>query len=87
MKTPIATVTLQVNGRPLSVADGTSVAAALCVADATRTGITRRSVRGEPRAPFCGMGVCQECRVQIDGRRRLACQTRCENGMVVEAAP
>jgi len=87
MKTLMATVTLTLNGQPLTVALGTSVAAALHLADATRTGIARRSVRGEPRAPFCGMGVCQECRVQIDGRRRLACQTRCENGMVVEAAP
>ncbi|MDB5896280.1 MAG: (2Fe-2S)-binding protein [Rhodoferax sp.] len=85
--TATATVTLRVNGQPLSVAAGTSVAAALCLADAAHIGMARRSVRGEARAPFCGMGVCQECRVQIDGRRRLACQTSCEDGMVVEAAP
>ena len=36
------------------------------------------------RAPFCGMGACQECRVLIDGRRRLACQTVCQSGMRVE---
>ena len=85
MKTP-DTVTLQVNGRPLSVKAGTSVAAALRIADAACMGMARRSVQGEARAPFCGMGICQECRVDINGLRRLACQTRCEDGMVVEPA-
>ena len=83
---PPDTVTLQVNGRPLSVKAGTSVAAALRIADAACMGMARRSVQGEARAPFCGMGICQECRVDIDGLRRLACQARCEDGMVVEAA-
>jgi D-hydroxyproline dehydrogenase subunit gamma len=37
------------------------------------------------RAPFCGMGVCQECRVTVDGRAYvLACQTVCRDGMRVE---
>lgn len=85
MTTP-RTVTLRINGRPLSVSAGTSVAAALCIADAAHMGVARRSVRGEVRAPFCGMGICQECRVDIDGQRRLACQTLCEDGMAVEAA-
>ena len=85
MKTP-GTVTLHINGQPLSVSAGTSVAAALRIADTAHMGMARRSVNGEARAPFCGMGICQECRIDIDGRRRLACQTRCEDGMVVEAA-
>ncbi|MFG6448807.1 FAD-dependent oxidoreductase [Roseateles sp. BYS180W] len=37
----------------------------------------RSSVRGQPRAPLCGMGVCQECRVQVNGQQALACQTLC----------
>ena len=81
---PPDTVTLHVNGRPLSVKTGTSVAAALRIADASSVGMARRSVQGEARAPFCGMGICQECRVAIDGRRRLACQTVCGEGMRVE---
>ncbi|AVO43297.1 ferredoxin [Simplicispira suum] len=44
-------------------------------------GRTRLSVTGQWRAPLCGMGVCHECRVLIDGRERLACQTICEDGM------
>ncbi|MFH3710192.1 2Fe-2S iron-sulfur cluster-binding protein, partial [Acinetobacter baumannii] len=34
--------------------------------------------------PFCGMGVCQECRVNINGLRVLACQTLCQQDMKVE---
>jgi len=75
---------MQVNGRPLSVKTGTSVAAALRIADAARMGVARHSVHGEARAPFCGMGICQECRVDIDGQRRLACQTLCSDGLRVD---
>jgi succinate dehydrogenase/fumarate reductase-like Fe-S protein len=45
---------------------------------------SRTSVSGQRRAPLCGMGICQECRVNIDGLRRLACQTICREGMRVE---
>ncbi|AOJ07677.1 (2Fe-2S)-binding protein [Burkholderia sp. ABCPW 14] len=67
--------------RALTVADGMTVAAAVALSgdDTTRT-----SCSGAARAPFCGMGICQECRVTIDGRRRLACQTLCREGMQVE---
>ena len=51
------------------------------------TTITRRSVTGMLRGPVCGMGVCQECRVMIDGRaHQLACQTLCASGMQVLTA-
>ena len=76
-------VTLHINGQPLQVEQGTSVAAALALAGMPNS---RISVSGQPRAPLCGMGICQECRVQIDGRVRLACQTVCESGMQVKAA-
>lgn len=80
MTPAIATVTLVVDGRPVAVEAGLSVAAALARAG---DGITRTSVSGMARAPLCGMGVCQECRVDIDGRRMLACQTTCRDGMTV----
>lgn len=75
---------LFLDDRPLTVADGTSVAAALAVA---ADGCTRTALSGQRRAPLCGMGVCQECRVMIDGRRRLACQTLCRDGMQVRTRP
>ncbi|MDP9911675.1 putative molibdopterin-dependent oxidoreductase YjgC [Variovorax boronicumulans] len=73
---------LHIDGQLVRVKAGSSVAAALRITGGM--GAARTSVTGQPRAPFCGMGVCQECRVQIDGRRRLACQTVCAEGMRVE---
>lgn len=76
-------ITLTIDGRSTSVTTGTTVAAAIAIADATRSapavaasaGVTRRSVSGQLRAPLCGMGVCQECRVTVNGRAHvLSCQ-------------
>ncbi len=72
---------IYLNRRPLQVPDGISVAAALAFSGDEHT---RLAVNGAPRAPYCGMGVCQECRLSIDGRRQLACQTLCREGMHVE---
>ncbi|NLP63281.1 2Fe-2S iron-sulfur cluster-binding protein [Paraburkholderia sacchari] len=85
------TITLNVDGQRVSVARGSSVVAAVALAAGMLKGrtdasavITRRSVSGALRGPLCGMGVCQECRVTIDGvRHRLACQTLCADGMEV----
>ena len=74
------TVQIVVNGIPCQVPAGISVAAALAQQP---PGTTRTSVAGEPRAPLCGMGVCHECRVRIQGRIRLACQTVCAEGMAI----
>lgn len=52
-------IQLFINGQSVSVIEGTSVAAALAQAKS----YSRLSVCGEKRTPFCGMGVCQECRV------------------------
>ena len=88
MSDTVKFVELFIDRHPVTVAAGTSVAAALAMAGtANGTGLTRRSVRGMLRAPLCGMGVCQECRVTIDGRaHRLACQTLCAPQMQVETA-
>ncbi|TXH86814.1 MAG: (2Fe-2S)-binding protein [Rhodoferax sp.] len=74
---------LLINGQPVEVRAGTSVMAAL---SHNGPGLTRLSVQGEPRSAVCGMGVCQECRVLVDGVRRLACQTPVAPGMVVQTA-
>jgi len=90
------TIIITVNGASLAVPAGVTVAAALALAIAARQDArapkvaapaTRRSVTGQLRAPLCGMGVCQECRVTVDGRAHtLACQTVCRAGMRIEAA-
>jgi NADPH-dependent 2,4-dienoyl-CoA reductase/sulfur reductase-like enzyme len=77
-------IELRVDGRPVAVAPGTTVAAALWHAGIVAF---RTSVSGEPRGPVCGMGICFECRVTIDGvAHRRACLVICAPGMVVETA-
>ncbi|MCC6781448.1 MAG: (2Fe-2S)-binding protein [Planctomycetes bacterium] len=75
-----ATVEIRVDGRSFRVPAGIRLAAAL----ANLRLPTRSSVRGELRAPLCGMGICFECRVRV-GERRLvrACMVDCVDGMEV----
>ncbi len=72
-------VRILVNGKGVSVARGTAVAAAIAQAGVP---LFRRSVTGQPRVPVCGMGVCFECRVTVNGvPHSRSCQTLCEDGM------
>jgi D-hydroxyproline dehydrogenase subunit gamma len=73
-------IVITVNGAAITVAPGTSVAAAMTLAGAA----CRKSVKGEPRSALCGMGICFECRVVINGRPHCrGCQVFCEPGMDV----
>lgn len=75
------TIEITVDGSTFHVARGMSVAAALL-----RTGILsfRRSITQQARAPLCGMGICFECRVTIDGRAHVrSCMVSCSAGMNV----
>jgi len=75
-------VVLSVNGSEVTVSVGSMVAAAVAIAGETAF---RTSVQGEPRGPLCGMGICFECRVTIDGVRHVrACQSVCQSGMQVQ---
>ena len=74
-------VTLSVNGAPITVPAGAMVSAAIAIAGVDRYS---RSVTGEQRGPLCGMGICFECRVTIDGRAHCrSCQVVCQPGMEV----
>jgi D-hydroxyproline dehydrogenase subunit gamma len=74
-------VNLTVNEVPVSVPAGSTVAAAVLEAGVSTF---RRSVLGEARGPLCGMGICFECRVNVNGVAHVrSCQTLCENGMEV----
>ena len=73
---------LWIDQEPFPLEDGMTVAAAL--ANRGQESL-RRSVENHPRSPLCGMGVCFECRVTIDGEpHRLACQTSCGAGLEIE---
>lgn len=79
---PMLNVTI--NGRSVSVGQGTTVAAAILISGETSF---RTSVTGQPRGPICGMGVCFECRVTIGGLAQVkSCQIVCTDGMEVVTA-
>ena len=74
-------VSLSVDCVTVTMPVGSTVAAAIL-----RTGASafRVSLSGERRGPLCGMGICFECRVTIDGEPHCrSCQTICRNGMDV----
>jgi aerobic-type carbon monoxide dehydrogenase small subunit (CoxS/CutS family) len=76
------TVRIVLNGQDREAPADATLAAALLGLGLTRF---RNSVHGEPRAPLCGMGVCQECRVTVDGRMHVrSCLVTCREGMRVE---
>jgi len=54
------------DGAPIDYSDGQSVGAALW-AHGIRSWRTTR-VRGRPRGLYCGIGVCFDCLIVIDGR-------------------
>lgn len=75
-------IAIAVNQKKVSVTPGTTVAAALLNSGVDRF---RESVSGENRGPLCGMGICFECRVTINGvAGQRSCTTLVEEGMVVE---
>lgn len=79
----IETVTITFEGKALTVPAGINVAAALLVGGAHEF---RTSVVGQvPRAPYCMMGVCFECLVEIDGvPARQSCLVEVRDGMQVK---
>ncbi len=79
---PEGTIRFQFDGRPVTAQPGQSVAAALWACDETVLRTT--SVDGASRGLFCGMGVCFDCLVTIDGRaNRQACLVPATEGLVV----
>lgn len=76
-------VPLTIDGRPATAFVGESVVAAL-LADGSDDLATRTTRAGDPRGLFCGMGVCFDCLVVVDGvPGTRACMTWVREGMVV----
>ena len=73
-------ISVIVDGEPLQAPAGQSLAAVLL--SAGRVAL-RSSPSGRPRGLYCGIGVCQECRVRADGRVVRACVTPVHAGMTV----
>ena len=75
------TVSFTFEGRDLAGRRGESLAAALIAAGVRSFRATRT---GAERGIFCGMGVCQDCLVEIDGRsNQRACMVKLDRSMTV----
>jgi NADPH-dependent 2,4-dienoyl-CoA reductase/sulfur reductase-like enzyme len=76
--------TFDFEGRPVQAYPGENLAAALVSAGEWQWRNTRE---GEARSLFCGMGVCGECTVSVDGVARRACLEKARPGLQVGRQP
>ncbi len=78
-----APIAFRFEGAPVQGFAGETIAAALLAAGHRAF---RHAAQGGMRGIWCGMGVCQECLVTVDGvPNRRACMTEARDGQVVEA--
>ena len=69
------------DGTSLDLPEGANLAASLLAAGVD---VFRHTpVSGAPRGPFCMMGACFDCLVEIDGMMRQACMIEVTQGLQV----
>ena len=74
-------VDIDFHGRTLKARRGESLLATLIASGEYHL---RETMDGQYRGPFCGMGVCQECLVEVDGApAQRACMTKVDKAMTV----
>lgn len=78
-----ADITFYFEGELYSGHEGETISVALL-----RAGVLniRTSPSGSPRGMFCGMGVCQECVVEVEGKKVESCRTPITQGLKVTRA-
>ncbi|GAB3038257.1 hypothetical protein GCM10027052_16790 [Parafrigoribacterium mesophilum] len=77
-----APLTITVDGVAVTGLVGQSLAGVILAAGAL--GLRRTSHGDRPRGVFCGIGVCYDCLVEVNGLRDVrACQRRAVDGDVV----
>ena len=75
-------IEIEIDGAPVRVPAGISLAAALFFLDALPS--RRTPLSASPRAPFCMMGAGFECLVEVDGEAsQRACQLPVRPGLRV----
>ncbi len=76
-------ITVKINHQVVTAFEGETIAAVLLV-EGIR--IFRHTLKmGQPRGLFCGMGLCYDCLVTVDGVSNVrACLTPVTEGMVIE---
>ena len=74
---------IEVDGIPTPVHQGETVASVMLASGRRALRSTRKE--GKLRGLFCGIGVCYDCLVVVDGRANVrACMTRAVPGMKVQ---
>ncbi|GAA1517955.1 putative molibdopterin-dependent oxidoreductase YjgC [Agromyces terreus] len=77
-------IVISIDGDPVSGVEGQTIAGVVLATG--RLAWRRTSVDGRPRGLFCGIGVCFDCIVTVNGERDVrACQRRAGDGDVVES--
>jgi len=77
------TIEVIVDGRRVEAFEGELVSTVLQAENICIFG--RKHTTGRPSGIYCGMGVCYECLVTIDGTPNIrACQTFAADQMVIE---
>jgi len=75
-----ADVAIRVDGQAIAAIEGDTIAAAMAASGLRQFGVDR----GRIRAGFCGMGVCMDCIVTVDGRPgQRACLTKVQPGQEI----
>jgi D-hydroxyproline dehydrogenase subunit alpha len=73
----------QFEGQPVPAERGDTIGAALARVERLALGV---GPSGDPRGLYCGIGVCFECVVDVEGVGRVrSCLQRAEPGMRVRA--
>lgn len=76
-------IVVKVDGRQVAAFEGETVAAVLLAEGLF--GFRHTAKMQQPRGIFCGMGICYDCLVTVDGVPNVrACVTPTRQGMVVE---
>jgi predicted molibdopterin-dependent oxidoreductase YjgC len=76
-------IKIKVDGETIVAEEGQTVAGALVAAGVWNFGYspTRHTARG----PFCGMGICFECELKVNGKPNVrACISQVEPRMVIQ---
>lgn len=82
LREPASPVTIVVDGGVVVAEQGDSVSTVLLCAGVVS--FRKTAVTGARRSAYCGMGVCFDCLVTIDGvGNRQACLTPVREGMIV----
>jgi sarcosine oxidase subunit alpha len=76
-------IVVHVDGQTVTACKGETITAVLLV-EGIRT-FRHTAKAGEPRSIFCGMGICYDCLVTVDGVPNVrACVTPVVEGMAIE---